>query len=85
MVGVVLSSPVIQSALPTQSEQPDEATPVVESTDADVIATSQPANHVTPPVPETNHIVKVTESNDNHDAKRSFLAVSSVSMGRSSR
>jgi hypothetical protein len=85
MWGVVLSSPVIQSALPTQLEQSDEATPVTESTEADIPATHQPANHVPESMPEINNVVKVTELNTNDDTKGSFLAVSSIPMGRSSR
>jgi hypothetical protein len=85
MWDVVLSSPVIQSALPTQPEHLDETTPVTESTEADIPATPQPANHVPESVPETNNVVKVTELNTNDDTKGSFLAVSPVPMGRSSR
>ena len=85
MWGIVLSSPVIQSALPAQTEQSDKATPVTETTEADVTETSQIANHIAQPVPEINNVVKVTESNSNDDTKGSFLAVSSVPMGRSSR
>ena len=83
-VGVVLSSPVIQSALPTETEQADDATPVAESTNADVSSATQPENHVIQAVSEPNHIVKVTEPNEDI-AKPPFLGVSSIPMGRSSR
>ena len=94
MWGVVLSSPVIQSAVPIETpvtdSQPEEAVPVPESTIVDVQPpTPQPEseNHVTePPVSESNHVVKEAEPIDNNDvAKRPLLGVSSVSMGRSSR
>lgn len=76
---------MIQSALPTQLEQSDETTTVTESTEADIPVTPQKANHVPESVPEINNVVKVTELNTNDDTKGSFLAVSSVPMGRSSR
>lgn len=88
MVGVVLSPPVLQSALPTETtvtEQPEEARPVAESTDVEVTPTPQPENHVNQPVSESNHVVTVTEPTNEDAAKGSFLSVSSVPMGRSSR
>ena len=85
MWGIVLSSPVIQSALPTQTEQSDEATPVTETTEADVTETPHTANHIAQPALEINNIVEVTDFKSNDDTKGSFLAVSSVPMGRSSR
>jgi len=85
VVGVVLSSPVIQSTLPTQTEQSEETTAMAESTDTDASPTPQSENRATQPVSESNHVVKVSEPNNDDAAKGPFLGVSSVPMGRSSR
>jgi hypothetical protein len=61
----------------------DETTPIASRFEENVI---QPAreNNVTR-VPDSNHVIEVTKSTNNGVTKGTLLAVSSTSMGRSSR
>jgi hypothetical protein len=61
----------------------DETTPVASRFDQNVIHAQE--NNVIPNVPDSNHVIEVTKSTNNGVTKGTLLAVSSTSMGRSSR
>src|ERR1700721_128447 len=85
MMGVVLSSPVINSVQPPQpAKQPIETTKP-ENTTGDANVSVSQTEEVTQPINESNHVIEVTKSTDDGVTKGTFLAVSSASMGRSSR
>jgi len=95
----VLSSPVTQSVEPFKVPQEESATTEIASSDdvpaetssvpdaresAPDVANLQSLEVVSTPI-EQSHVVEVTKSTDEGVTKGTFLAVSSISMGRSSR
>jgi hypothetical protein len=61
----------------------DETTPVASRFDQNVNHAQE--NNVIPNVSDANHVIEVTKSTNNGVTKGTLLAVSSTSMGRSSR
>lgn len=62
----------------------DATTPVASHFEENVIQPVQ-ENNVNHSVPDSNHVIEVTKSTNNGVTKGTLLAVSSTSMGRSSR
>jgi hypothetical protein len=96
VVGVVLSSPVTASTQPVETISTDTESNAksvdetsVEKDDASLDATTPVASHfennVNHSVPDSSHVIEVTKSTNNGVTKGTLLAVSSTSVGRSSR
>jgi hypothetical protein len=80
----IVANPADEVSVEKDDESLDATTPVASHFEKNVIQPVKEDN-VNHSVPDSNHVIEVTKSTNNGVTKGTLLAVSSTSMGRSSR